>query len=122
MLGGRSHLTDVIKYRLSVSEYRKLKENPRLFNQIIDKNIRWLKREIAVLGSNFHIIAIGKETFDILKRHFHENLINIWLPHYSWVERYAKNGTINVEKRHRLRKAFIALKRQLEYANRKAER
>lgn len=110
-----AHLTDIIKHRLTGSECRKLKENRRLFSQILEKNVGWLKREVAILGGSVQIVAIGKEAYDILRRYFKENVVDIWLPHYSWVESYAKSGRINVEKRLRFKEAFIAIKKRIEY-------
>jgi hypothetical protein len=116
-----AHITDVIKYRLAGSEYKKLKENNRLFSRILEKNIKWLKREIDILGGSVKIVGIGKEAYDILKKYFNENVVDKMLLHYSWVERYTKKGRINVEKRLRFRKAFIAIKKQIEYSNKDAK-
>jgi hypothetical protein len=108
-----AHLTDIIKHKLTGSEYTKLKKNSQLFNQILEENVRWLKREITILAGDVKIVAIGKEAYDILNKYFKKNLVNIVLPHYSWVERYAKSGRI--KKRLRFKKVFNAIKKRIEY-------
>lgn len=88
------HVTDIIKSRLSNSQYVELKRNKELFDDILEKNIKCLKQEIKIIDKslNVRIVGMGKEAHDILKRYFKEKVVDIWLHHYAWVESYSRES------------------------------
>jgi hypothetical protein len=94
------HVTDIIKSRLSNSLYVELKRNKELFDEILKKNIKWLTQEMKIIDKNLdvRIIGISREGRDILKRHFKEKVIDMWLHHYAWIERYGEENRIERRK------------------------
>ena len=94
------HVTDIIKSRLSNSLHIELKRNKELFDEILEKNIKWLTEEMKIIDKNLdvRIIGIGREAHDILKRHFKEKVVDIRLHHYARIERYREENRIERRK------------------------
>lgn len=88
------HITDIIKSRLSNSQLVELRRNEELYNEVLKKNINWLKQEIKIIDKdlNVRIVGIGKEAHDILKKYFKEKVADMWLHHYAWVESYGEDS------------------------------
>lgn len=109
------HITDIIKSRMSNSQLVGLKSNKELYNKVLAKNIKWLKREMKIIDRNLdvRIVGIGKDAHDILKFYFKDKVANKWLHHYSWVESYGE------ESRRKKRKIFKKeiLKIKKDFAN-----
>ena len=109
------HVTDIIKSRLSNSQYVELKRNKELFDDILEKNIKWLKQEIKIIDKslNVRIVGMGREAHDILKRYFDEKVSDIWLRHYAWIERYT--GKRQIERKKTFREKLLEIKK--DYSN-----
>jgi len=88
------HITDIIKSRMSNSQLVELKRNKELYNEILEKNIKWLKREIKIIDRdlNVKIVGIGKDAHDILKSYFDDKVSDMWMHHYAWVESYGEDS------------------------------
>lgn len=87
-----AHLTDVIKVRLSPKQYYKVKKNKVLFNKLLERHIKWLKKELRIIDKkfNFKIVAIGNEAYYLLKKYFKLNIVGK-IYHYAWAGRYKKS-------------------------------
>ena len=98
-----AHITDIIKSRLTRKQFNRLKDDSKLFDLILGKNIEWLNQELKIIDSNLNvkIIGIGKDALHILKRYFKDMVDENYLPHYSWVESYSE------EKKRQKRLDFI---------------
>jgi len=105
------HITDIIKSRLSKQQYLRLKSNEELFNKILEKNIKWLKQELKIIDGNLdvRIVGIGNEAKEILERYFKGKVVDIFLPHYAWVESYSESS--RHQKRLRFRSAIRNIKK-----------
>lgn len=102
-----AHLTDIIKLRLTRKQYDGIKKtNKKLYLKILDEHINWLKKELYIIDKNLNvkIIAIGKESYKILKKYFEEKVLEKRLPHYSWVVSYSKDK--QNRKREKFRKSM----------------
>ena len=105
------HITDIIKSRLSNRQVEELNKDKELHDHILDKNIRWLKQELRILSTSLDvkIVGIGKKAHDTLKLYFDEQVLDIWLHHYAWVERYSNAGL--TERRNIFRKDIRSIKK-----------
>lgn len=106
------HITDIIKSRLSNRQLFELKKNEELYNEVLGKNIKWMKREMRILDSNLDVkmIGIGKDAHNILRSYFKDNVADVWLHHYAWVERFT--GEKQKERRKIFRREIQEIKKR----------
>jgi len=107
-----AHLTDIIKLRLTRKQYNGIKKtNKKLYFEILEKHINWLKQELKIIDKNLNvkIVSIGDESYKILKKYFEEKVLEKRLPHYSWVVSYSK------EKQNSKRAIFRKMMVQIAY-------
>jgi len=85
------HLSDLFKDIMTGKEFDAFENDSLKFHEAFEKGLRWLHREIEILGGNTKLIAVGGKTFDLLKKVFdNKQLYPDFLRHYSWACRWNK--------------------------------
>jgi len=106
-----AHITDVIKQRLNNEDAVELKRKRRLLSE----NLEWLRMEIEILGK-VKIVAIGKDTRELLKGSFPNEVCRTCLPHYAWVEKYSERE--RKKKRAKFRNELKRIKKEVNKISR----